>query len=59
MFAIGIFSLILLTCVTKRYKYQERDEPSRERQFAEEYYSRNVERELFLATQHRSSGINV
>ena len=56
---IGIFSFLLLTCVAKRYKYRERDEPSRERQFAEEYYSRNIERELFLATQHRSSGINV
>jgi uncharacterized membrane protein len=44
--ALGIVTFILLTRVTKRYKYRERDEPSRERQFAEEYYAKNIQREL-------------
>jgi peptide/histidine transporter 3/4 len=37
---IGLASFILFICVAKRYKYRQRDEPSRERQFAEEYYSK-------------------
>jgi peptide/histidine transporter 3/4 len=45
---IGLASFILFICVAKRYKYRQRDEPSRERQFAEEYYSKrysNVQQE--------------
>jgi hypothetical protein len=30
---------IILTRVVKRYRYRERDEPSKEHQYAEEYYS--------------------
>ena len=41
---IGVASFILLIWVARRYKYRERDEPSRERQFAEEYYS-NIQQE--------------
>ena len=41
---IGVASFILFTWVARRYKYRERDEPSRERQFAEEYYS-NIQQE--------------
>ena len=52
---LGVVSFILLVWVVKRYKYRERDEPSRERQFAEEYYSRNIQRELSItATQNYS-----
>ena len=46
---LGVISFSLLTWVAKKYKYRERDEPSRERQFAEEYYSRNIQRELSIA----------
>ena len=28
--------------VAKNYKYHERDEPSNERQYAEEYYSKDL-----------------
>ena len=41
---IGVAFFILFTWVARRYKYRERDEPSRERQFAEEYYS-NIQQE--------------
>ena len=41
---IGVLSFILFTWVARRYKYRERDEPSREREFAEEYYS-NIQQE--------------
>ena len=41
---IGVASFILFTWVARRYKYRERNEPSRERQFAEEYYS-NIQQE--------------
>jgi hypothetical protein len=34
-----IACFIILTRVVKRYRYRERDEPSKERQYAEEYYS--------------------
>jgi peptide/histidine transporter 3/4 len=37
LICLGFF--IALTRVVKQYKYRERDEPSRERQFAEAYYS--------------------
>lgn len=43
---IGVVSFVVLVRVANRYKYRERDEPSRERQFAEEYYSKDIQREL-------------
>lgn len=41
---IGLVSFIMFVWVAKRYKLRERDEPSRERQFVEEYYS-NIQEE--------------
>ena len=41
---VCLASFIILATVVGRYKYRERDEPSRERQFAEEYYS-NIPKE--------------
>ena len=49
---LGVVSFILLVWIVKRFKYRERDEPSRERQFAEECYSRNIQRELLLTQNY-------
>jgi len=46
---IGIISFITLAWIVKEYKYRERDEPSREQQFVEDYYSKIVqEEELYI-----------
>lgn len=37
---IGVISFTVFVSVAKQYKYRERDEPSRVRQYAEEYYSK-------------------
>lgn len=37
--AIGFVVLVVFILVAKRYKYRVRDEPSRERQYAEHYYT--------------------
>ena len=36
---IGLLELILYSCVSKRYKYRELNEPSNEYRYAENYYS--------------------
>ena len=36
---IGLLELVLYTCVSKRYKYREVNEPSNEYRYAENYYS--------------------
>ncbi len=36
---IGIVAFLVYVCVSKRYKYRMRDEPSHVRRYAEEYYS--------------------
>ena len=36
---IGLLELVLYTCVSKRYKYRELNEPSNEYRYAENYYS--------------------
>ena len=36
---IGVITIIVYVCVAKRYKYRERNEPCKIRQYAEEYYS--------------------
>ena len=36
---MGLLEFILFTCVSKRYKYREVNEPSNEYRYAEEYYS--------------------
>ena len=43
--AIGLLTLITYACIARGYKYRERDEPSNEHKYAEEYYS-NTEQEL-------------
>ncbi len=37
--AIGLTAFLVYVCVSKRYKYRMRDEPSHVRRYAEEYYS--------------------
>ncbi len=37
--AIGVISLFVYVCASKRYKYRMRDEPCHVRRYAEEYYS--------------------
>ena len=36
---IGLLEFVLFSCVSKRYKYREVNEPSNEYRYAEEYYS--------------------
>ena len=36
---IGLFEFVLFSCVSKRYKYRNVNEPSNEYRYAEEYYS--------------------
>ena len=36
---MGLLEFILFTCVSKRYKYRDMNEPSNEYRYAEEYYS--------------------
>ena len=36
---MGVIFFIIFVFVAKKYKYRERDEPSNERHYAEEYYS--------------------
>ena len=36
---IGVVAFLVYVCVSKRYKYRMRDEPSHVRRYAEEYYS--------------------
>ena len=36
---IGLFEFVLFSCVSKRYKYRDMNEPSNEYRYAEEYYS--------------------
>lgn len=36
---IGVITFVTFVKVSKRYKYRERDEPSKEREYAENYYS--------------------
>ncbi len=38
--AIGVVAFLVYVCVSKRYKYRMRDEPSHVRRYAEEYYSK-------------------
>lgn len=35
---LGFFAIVVYAIVAKRYKYRVRDEPSREREYAEAYY---------------------
>ena len=37
--AIGLVTFLVYTCISKRYKYREVNEPSNEYRYAEEYYS--------------------
>ena len=39
---IGLLEFVLFSCVSKRYKYREVNEPSNEYRYAEEYYSNIV-----------------
>lgn len=41
-----VISFVILVLVVKGYRYRERDEPSKERMYAEEYYS-NVQKERY------------
>ena len=36
---IGLFEFVLFSCVSKRYKYRDMNEPANEYRYAEEYYS--------------------
>ena len=36
---IGLFEFVLFSCVSKRYKYRDMNEPTNEYRYAEEYYS--------------------
>ena len=36
---IGLFEFVLFSCVSKRYKYRNMNEPANEYRYAEEYYS--------------------
>ena len=36
---IGLFEFVIFSCVSKRYKYREVNEPCNEYRYAEEYYS--------------------
>ena len=37
---IGLFEFVLFSCVSKRYKYRDMNEPANEYRYAEEYYSK-------------------
>ena len=39
---IGLLEFVLFSCVSKRYRYRNVNEPSNEYRYAEEYYSRNA-----------------
>ena len=41
---IGLLELVLFSCVSKRYKYRNVNEPSNEYRYAEEYYSNRGDR---------------
>ena len=40
---MGVIFFVIFVFVAKKYKYRERDEPSNERRYAEEYYSKLVD----------------
>ena len=40
---MGVIFFVIFVFIAKKYKYRERDEPSNERRYAEEYYSKLVD----------------
>ena len=39
---LSFTTLLIYVCIARKYKYRERDEPCKERQYAEEYYSKTL-----------------
>ena len=52
---VGVPSFLVYVWVARKYKYRVRDEPSKERQYAEEYYSKPQKEESYTITIKESS----